>query len=95
MSFWHPVSAGHCEQQIATYFVAEEANDPSLAEERARAARGGVIAREEDNLICESIQRARRSRAAAANFYSPFWDKPHYALNNLLLDKILAGDIHG
>jgi len=95
MSFWHPVSAGYCEQQIATYFVAEEASDPSLAAERAHAARGGVIAREEDNLICESIQRARRSRAAAANFYSPFWDKPHYALNNLLLDKILAGDIHG
>ena len=55
-----------------------------------RAARGGVIAREEDNLVCESIQRARHSRAAGAHYYSPFWDQPHYALTNLLTDKLLA-----
>ena len=95
MAFWLPQGPQACTQKIATYYQADQAVDPSLADDRRRAARGGVIAREEDNRICESIQRARRSRALESQFYCPFWDRPHYALTNQLLDRLLEAGNSG
>ena len=81
-----------CEQSIVTYFDSDQATDPDpdLVVHRSRAARGGVVAREEDNAIVESVQRARQSPAFDSHFYSGFWDRPHYALSNLLADRIEA-----
>ena len=79
-------------QVLATLFDREAAIDPPLVKERERALRMGIIAREEDNRICESIQRARHSPAVASQFYSPFWDAMHYTLSNLILDRLEQGD---
>ena len=87
-----PVAVDRCEQSIVTYFDSDQATDPDpdLVVHRNRAARGGVVAREEDNAIVESVQRARQSPAFDSHFYSTFWDRPHYALTNLLADRIEA-----
>ena len=97
-----PVAVDRCEQSIVTFFDGDQASDPELVahpsrirrpmgeKQRNRAARGGVVAREEDNAIVESIQRARRSPAFDSHFYSHFWDRPHYTLSNLLADRIEA-----
>jgi len=63
--------------------------DPALFDARKVAARGGVIAREGENIICESIQRARSSPAFDTHPYSPYWDKPHYLLSNLIAEKLV------
>ena len=60
--------------------------------DRQRALRAGIRARKEDNRICESVQRARRSPAVNSQFYSPFWDAMHYTLSNLILDKLEEGE---
>ena len=87
-----PVAVDRCEQSIVTFFDSDQATDPDpdLVVHRNRAARNGVVAREEDNAIVESIQRARQSPAFDSHFYSHFWDRPHYALTNLLADRIEA-----
>lgn len=87
-----PVAVDRCEQSIVTYFDSDQATDPDpdLVVHRNRAARGGVVAREEDNAVVESVQRARQSPAFDSHFYSTFWDRPHYALTNLLADRIEA-----
>ena len=73
-------------------FDREGARSGDLAKDRSQSARKGIIARKEDNLICESIQRARRSPALDSQFYSPFCDAMHYTLTNLILDKLEAGE---
>ena len=87
-----PVAVDRCEQSIVTYFDGDQATDPDpeMVVHRNRAANGGVVAREEDNAIAESIQRARQSPAFDSHPYSTFWDRPHYALTNLLADRIEA-----
>ena len=77
---------------VATMFDQDGAHTPELARDRNQSARKGIIARKEDNLICESIQRARHSPAVDSQFYSPFWDAMHYTLNNLIMDKLEAGE---
>ena len=87
-----PVAVDRCEQSIVTYFDGDQATDPDpeMVVHRNRAASGGVVAREEDNAIAESVQRARQSPAFDSHSYSTFWDRPHYALTNLLADRIEA-----
>ena len=87
-----PDSVGAGTQRIATFYDVDAAGDRSLLQERKRAERQGVIARKEDNAICESIQRARRSPAVSAQFYSPFWDNMHYTLSNLVLTRLEEGE---
>ena len=79
-------------QIVATFFDREGAADPAYLKDRQRALRAGILAREEDNRICESVQRARRSPTVDSQFYSPFWDAMHYTLSNLLLDKLEEGE---
>lgn len=79
-------------QVVATFFDRDGAVDPALLKDRQRALRAGILAREEDNRICESVQRARRSPAVESQFYSPFWDAMHYTLSNLILDKLEEGE---
>jgi phenylpropionate dioxygenase-like ring-hydroxylating dioxygenase large terminal subunit len=79
-------------QMVATFFDCDGATSPIYAEDRERSARQGVIAREEDNRICESIQRARHSPAVDSQFYSPFWDAMHYTLSNLILNRLEQGE---
>ena len=79
-------------QVVATFFDQDGATDPAFLKDRQRALRAGILARKEDNRICESVQRARRSPAVNSQFYSPFWDAMHYTLSNLILDKLEEGD---
>ena len=79
-------------QVVATYFDRDGATDPAHLKDRQRALRAGILARKEDNRICESVQRARRSPAVDSQFYSPFWDAMHYTLSNLILDKLEEGE---
>ena len=88
MTLFLPEKVDRCTEMIATYYRGDSAVDPALFDARKVAARGGVIAREEDNIICESIQRARCSPAFDTHPYSPFWDKPHYLLSNLITEKL-------
>ena len=79
-------------QVVATFFDRDGATDPAHLKDRQRALRTGLLARREDNRICESVQRARRSPAVGSQFYSPFWDAMHYTLSNLILDKLEEGE---
>ena len=81
-------------QVVATFFDRAGAADPAYLKDRQRALRAGIVARREDNRICESVQRARRSPAVNSQFYSPFWDSMHYTLSNLILDKLEEGERH-
>ena len=88
IAFFLPDGPESGTQHLATFFDADAAGDNALLKERERSVRVGVIAREEDNRICESIQRARHSPAINDQFYSPFWDAMHYTLSNLILDRL-------
>ena len=88
ISIFLPTAVGQGTQMVATLFDRDGAADPDLQKDRNQAARKGIQARVEDNLICESVQRARHSPALHSQFYSPFWDAMHYTLSNLILDKL-------
>ena len=75
-------------QMVATFFDHDGATNPDLAGYRVQSAKQGIVARVEDNRICESVQRARHSPAVESQFYSPFWDAMHYTLSNLVLDRL-------
>ena len=79
-------------QKVATFFHKSGSRDPALSKDREHAMKMGILARKEDNQICESVQRARHSPVAKSQFYNPFWDAMHYTLNNLILDKLEAGE---
>ena len=87
-----PHEVGRGAQRLATFFDVDAAGRASLLEERKRSEHQGISARKEDNAICESIQRARRSPAVSAQFYSPFWDNMHYTLSNLVLSRLEEGE---
>jgi choline monooxygenase len=88
ISVFLPTGVNEGTQIVATFFDQEAATAPNLEKDRIQAARKGIQARVEDNLICESIQRARHSPALHSQFYSPFWDAMHYTLSTLILDKL-------
>lgn len=88
VSIFLPTGPESGQQMVATMFDREGASDADLVTDRIQSARAGIVARNEDNKICESIQRARHSPALASQFYSPFWDAMHYTLSNLILDRL-------
>ena len=88
ISIFLPEAADCGTQIVATYFDQEGADDEAFLVDRKQSERKGIMARIEDNRICESIQRARHSPAFETQFYSPFWDNMHYTMNNLILDKL-------
>ena len=71
-----------------TLFDEDGASDPALAADRKASQRAGLQARQEDNFVCESVQRARHSPGVSSQFYSPFWDAMHYTLTNLILTRL-------
>ena len=83
-----PIGAGQGTQMVATFFDCDAATDPAMAKDREHSVRLGIIAHEEDNRICESVQRARHSPAVGSQVYSPYWDAMHYTLSNLLLSLL-------
>ncbi len=92
ISLFLPTGPEHGIQKVATFFHGDAATDPDLIKDRNQAVRGGITARKEDNLICESVQRARHSTGVDSQFYSPFWDAMHYTLSNLILDRLERGE---
>ena len=92
ISIFLPHGPGAGTQVVATIFHRDGARDPALARDRMQAAKKGILARREDNAICESIQRARQTTAFDSQFYSPFWDSMHYTLSNLILDRLERGE---
>ena len=88
MTLFLPEAVDQCVEMIATFYVGDSASSKELYSARKVAAQGGVVAREEDNEICESIQRARGSNAFDSFPFCPFWDKPHYLLTKIIVDKI-------
>ena len=76
------------EQRVMTLFDEDGASDPALAADRKASQHAGLQARQEDNFVCESVQRARHSPGVSSQFYSPFWDAMHYTLTNLILTRL-------
>ncbi|MCW0181237.1 MAG: aromatic ring-hydroxylating dioxygenase subunit alpha [Zavarzinia sp.] len=90
IAFMLPDGPGACRQSIATYFDRAIAAAPESFAHREASAKAGFIARIEDNAICESVQRARRSPACDTLPYNPFWDRPHHLLTQVFLRKYRA-----
>jgi choline monooxygenase len=90
MTFMLPDGPELCTQYVATFFDQSVASTEETAGDRQTAWRLGVKARAEDNKICESIQRARRSPAFNSQFFNTFWDTPHYVLTRMLLRLYLG-----
>jgi hypothetical protein len=86
-----PEGPESCRQSIATFFDESIAATPEHAAARHRASSAGVKARLEDNAICESVQRARRSPAFESQFFNTFWDRPHYVLTQMFLRLYRTG----
>ena len=76
------------EQKVMTLFDRDGATAPDLLLDRKASRKAGLQARQEDNYICESVQRARHSPGVNSQFYSPFWDAMHYTLSNLILTRM-------
>ncbi len=76
------------EQRVMTLFDRDGASDADLAADRKASRKAGLQARQEDNYVCESVQRARHSPGVNSQFYSPFWDAMHYTLSNLILTRL-------
>lgn len=91
IAFMLPEGPELCRQSIATFFDESIAATAEHAAARRRATEGGVKARLEDNAICESVQRARRSPACESQFFNPFWDTPHYVLTQMFLRLYRTG----
>jgi choline monooxygenase len=85
IAFMLPDGPELCTQYVATFFDQSVAAAKETTKDRQAALRLGVQARAEDNKICESIQRARRSPAINSQFFNTFWDTPHYVLTQMLL----------
>ena len=51
---------------------------------------GFAMAAAEDAAVTAAVQDCRRSPAYEQNFYSPFWDRPHYLFTNRILRDLLA-----
>jgi choline monooxygenase len=90
IAFMLPEGPELCTQFVATFFDQSVASAPQTAKDRQAALRLGVQARAEDNKICESIQRARRSPAIHSQFFNTFWDTPHYVLTQMFLRLYLG-----
>jgi choline monooxygenase len=90
IAFMLPEGPELCTQFVATFFDQSVAGTKETLKDRQVAMRLGVQARAEDNKICESIQRARRSPAIPSQFFNTFWDTPHYVLTQMFLRLYLG-----
>jgi hypothetical protein len=88
MSILVPEDAGHAQWLIASYYADGSARDPAYKDMRQRSIDGSARARAEDDRVCESTQRARRSPAYRSLIYSPFWDQMHYDFNKMVLTDL-------
>jgi choline monooxygenase len=80
-----PQDAEHSQWLIASYYDGGAARDPAYLAMRQKSIAGSIKARDEDDGVCELVQRARRSPAHQSHFYSPFWDRMHYDFNRMVL----------
>ena len=74
------------------YCHKSSANNPALVEAFDEFAEMFEEAAREDNAITEAIQKARRSPVCAQQYFSPFWDEPHYNFTRLVLDDLTLSD---
>ena len=83
-----PKSAESSEWLIASYFAGEAATRSEFRDLREQAQAASLEAQREDDVICEAVQRARRSPAHRRFIYSPFWETMHHDFNNMILDDL-------
>jgi choline monooxygenase len=88
VSILAPDDAANTRWLIASYYAEGSAKDPAYREMRQRSLDGSVQARNEDDRVCEAVQRARCSPAYRSLFYSPFWDHMHHDFNKMILDDL-------
>ena len=90
MTIFLPTEVDRCVELIATFYRGDFASEKEFLDARHIASKGGVIARKEDNAICESVQRTRSSLAFNSYPYNTFWDRPHYVFTNMVTDILMA-----
>ena len=90
MTIFLPTEVDRCVELIATFYRGDFASEKEFLDARYIASKGGVIARKEDNAICESVQRTRSSLAFNSYPYNTFWDRPHYVFTNMVTDILMA-----
>jgi choline monooxygenase len=78
---------GLVERQALLYQV-DEAQSPASLASRQLMTTLFEDAAAEDARITEAVHSARASPAYSQKFYSPFWDRLHYSLNQLILDDL-------
>jgi len=83
-----PEDAGNSQWLVASYYADGSARDTAYKEMRQRSIGGATRARNEDDRVCEAVQRGRRSPAHHSHFYSPFWDQMHYDFNKMVLNDL-------
>lgn len=76
-----PTSPEAVEVMTASYFAKDTAQSVELAPLRAMIEEGWRVAGAEDEAVIAAIQAGRRSPAAEAGFYAPFWDRGHWDFN--------------
>ena len=74
----------YCHQSVA--------NDPGLVDAFDAVADMFEEAAQEDNTITEAIQKTRHSPVCTQQFFSPFWDEPHYNFTQLVLNDLTRND---
>lgn len=77
-----------------TSLVGAQFMHPDAAEDSeagSRVAGAFIAAAEEDAAVVEMVQAGRRSPGVEQNFFSPFWDQPHYLFLNRILDDLEPG----
>jgi choline monooxygenase len=88
ISILAPDDAANSRWLIGSYYAEGSAKDPAYQEMRQQSIDGSTRARNEDDRVCEAVQRARRSPAYRSFFYSPYWDQMHYDFNRMVLDDL-------
>lgn len=83
-----PNGPDECEWLIATFYADGAATDPACKADREASLAASIMARLEDDRVCEAVQRARRSPVFRRRFYSPFWEGMLYSFNNRILDDL-------
>lgn len=76
-----PLDPDQVDVMTASYYDAEVARSERFAALRAAVEQGWEMAGGEDAAIVAAIHSARRSPAADAGYYSPFWDRGHWDLS--------------
>jgi choline monooxygenase len=85
-----PESAGLTRIFHCGYFHPDAPSHPDFKPFHQRIVSGFREAYREDGIAVEAVQKGRHSPALSQNFYAPFWDDLHYALNNLVVDDLTS-----